>query len=201
MKYRKLFVLSLIYGFLSACATTDYVTHYGIFTAENSAGEFRQFRVYWQTLRYEGWTSNEYRAMPVVLEAQCSKRKVNLFDASFGKGRRCKGQESEGIFYCGRSQVDMDRRGLEIENNSLCASITDRSGATDILSLEGDVLLTVSCRPKKTQSKIHDKKVNVDYLLNSRVPYVVATKKIKGGNIDALVPPLFNHSSVCDPDD
>ena len=39
---------------LVGCATTDYTTHYGFFEAENSAGELRQFRLYWQTVRVEG---------------------------------------------------------------------------------------------------------------------------------------------------
>jgi len=176
------------------------VTHYGIFTAENSAGELRQFRIYWQTLRYEGWSKNQYRALPVVLETQCSKRDIQLFDDSFGSDRRCKNSKKAGIQYCGRPSVDMDRHGREIEDNTLCASVTDRSGSKDILSLGGDVFVTVSCRPKKTQRLVQGKKKNIDYLLNSEVPYVVSTKSVKGADIDLLIPTLSTHSSICDPD-
>ena len=185
---------------LSGCATTDYQTHYGWFTAENSAGEHREFRVYWQSVRYEGWTSDETRPTPVVIEAQCSERKIELFDSSFGEGRRCKDQNGESIAYCGRSNLDMTRHGLPIENNVTCATITDRNGTSNILELEGEVLIYMSCRPRQTQKTRGSKKVNVDYLLNSKQPYIVSTKKVKGGNIDQLVPALFNHSSVCDPD-
>ncbi|KZY38484.1 MULTISPECIES: hypothetical protein [unclassified Oleiphilus] len=189
-----------LFAFLTACATTDYQTHYGWFMAENSAGELRQFRVYWQSVRYEGWTSDELRPMPVVIEAQCSERKVHLFDSSFGPGRRCSDRQGEGIVFCGRSEVDVNRRGLEIENNSLCATITDRQGSSSILDLEGEVLIHMSCRPKRTQKIRGGKKINIDYLLSSQQPYIVSTKKVKGGDIEQLVPELFNHSSVCDPD-
>lgn len=200
MNYLYRLVLLVLVSLTSACATTDYQTHYGWFTAENSAGELREFRVYWQTVRYEGWTSNEFRPMPVVIEAQCSERKIYLFDSSFGPGRRCKDFSGEGIVFCGRSQFDVDRRGLDIENNAHCASITDRNGATDILSLEGEVLINMSCRPKRTQKTRDNKKINIDYLLSSQQPYIVSTKAVKGDDIEQLVPPLFNHSSVCDPD-
>jgi hypothetical protein len=200
MKYLYRLILIALVSIVGGCATTDYHTHYGWFTAENSAGELREFRVYWQTVRTEGWTSDETRALPVVIETQCSERKVHLFDASFGKGRRCKNHPGEGITYCGRKDLDVDRRGLPIENNSLCATIVDRKGSTTILDMEGEVLIHMSCRPKRTEKARSGKKINVDYLKNSQQPYIVSTKKVKGGNIEQLVPALFNHSSVCDPD-
>ena len=202
MYYLKKLTAVMLYLSLSACATKDYVTHYGIFTAENSLGEQRQFRVHWQKVRYEGWTENTFRAFPVILEAQCSKRKMYLYDATFGEGRRCKGNDENGIQYCGDSQIDMDRRGLEIEDHTECLSITDRYGSKDILSLRGDVLIKVSCRPKVTQKNSLDQKTNLDYLLTSEVPYTVSTKYILGGNgnVDLIIPELSTHSSICDPD-
>jgi len=200
MSFFKVLIPVLVSILLSGCATTDYVTHYGIFTAENSAGELRQFRIYWQTLRYEGWTENQFRSLPVVLETQCSQRDIYLYDESFGSSRRCSKGDASGIHYCGRSAIDMDRHGLEIENNTVCLSVTDKRGSTDILSLHGDVLVTVSCRPKKIQKQIKGKKQSVDYLLNSEIPYVVSTKSIEGADIDLLIPTLSTHSSICDPD-
>lgn len=191
-------VASVLY--LSACATTEYTTHYGLFTAQNSAGEERQFRVYWQTLHYEGWTENVDRPLPVYLEAQCSQRKLKFYDGSFGKGRRCEDAQGEGIFYCASSAQDVDRRGLPIEDDSLCGMITDSKGSTDILSLEGEILISLNCRPKATQKRVGTKKKNIDFLMNSSLPYVVSTKKVKGAEIDLYVPELFNHSSICDPD-
>jgi len=196
----KVLIPVLISILLSGCATTDYVTHYGIFTAENSDGELRQFRIHWQTLRYEGWTENQFRGLPVVLETQCSRREIYLYDESFGSSRRCENSGGPGIHYCGRTALDMDRHGLEIENNTVCLSVTDKRGSTDILSLQGEVLVTVSCRPKSTQKQIKGKKHSIDYLLNSEIPYVVSTKSIKGADIDLLIPALSTHSSICDPD-
>lgn len=185
---------------LVGCATTDYTTHYGFFEAENSAGELRQFRLYWQTVRVEGWLENTYRALPVVLETQCSQRRVRFFDASYGQARRCLNREGEGVHFCAEGGQDIDWRGLPLEDEAYCGRVTDRQGAEDILSLEGDVLLYVHCRPIRTQMPDGDKMLNLDYLMPSQLPYVISTKKVEGRSVEALVPPLFNHSSVCDPD-
>tara|TARA_R110002074_G_scaffold73114_10_gene167978 strand:- start:6570 stop:7223 length:654 start_codon:yes stop_codon:yes gene_type:complete len=183
---------------LGGCATSEYKTHYGLFTAESASGEQRQFRVYWQTVRYQGWKSNEFRALPVILETQCSKRVLRFYDDSFGKGLRCNDMDGPGISYCGKNRMDTDRRGLKIQENQTCAAITDKQGATDILALEGELIMTISCRPKETEHIVSGKKISTDYLLNSEVPYVIATKSVDGEDIEALVPPLFNHSSVCE---
>ena len=206
MKLRKLakklnvFIGVLIIFGTAGCATTDYTTHYGIFTAENSAGELRQFRIHWQTLRYEGWSDNQFRVFPVVLETQCSKRKLRFYDSSFGRSRRCLNGEKEGVYYCADANVDMDRRGLELEDNTLCGTVTDKAGATDIGALEGDVLITLNCRPKQTMKKFKGKNKSIDFLLNSELPYVVTTKKVKGRDLDLIIPSLSSHSSICDPD-
>ena len=186
--------------FMTACATSEYTTHYGLFTAQSASGEERQFRVYWQTIRYQGWEDNEYRALPVILETQCSERVLRLYDESFGKGLRCSDAETSGISYCGTNRLDTDRRGLDIKESQTCAFLTDKHGAQDILSLQGDLLLTVSCRPRQTERIEKGKKISTDYLLNSAVPYVISTKSVPGEDIEALVPPLFNHSSVCEKD-
>lgn len=191
-------ILSASVLILSGCATSEFTTHYGLFTAESASGEVREFRVYWQTIRYQGWEANEFRALPVILETQCSERVLRLYDESFGKGLKCSDAQTSGITYCGSNRLDTDRRGLPIEEGQTCASITDRHGAKDILSLKGDLLLTISCRPKETERIESGKKVSTDYLINSAVPYVISTKSVEGDDIDALVPPLFNHSSVCE---
>lgn len=193
-------LFALVMLLMSACATSEYTTHYGLFTAQSASGEDRQFRVYWQTIRYQGWEGNEYRAMPVILETQCSERVLRLYDESFGRGLRCSDADKPGISYCGTNRLDTDRRGLAIEEGQTCAFITDKNGARDILALEGDLLLTISCRPKQTERIEAGKKISTDYLLNSAVPYAISTKSVKGDNIEALVPPLFNHSSVCEKD-
>ena len=185
---------------LSACATSEYTTHYGLFTAESASGELREFRVYWQTVRYQGWKSNQYRALPVILETQCSDRALRFYDDSFGTGLRCHDMDGPGISYCGKSHLDTDKRGLAIKDNQTCASLTDRKGATNILSLEGELMLNVSCRPRETEKIVLGKKISTDYLINSEVPYIISTKSVEGQDIDSLVPHLFNHSSVCEKD-
>lgn len=190
----------IVFAALSACATSDYTTHYGFFEAENTAGELRQFRLYWQTVRYEGWLENTYRALPVVLETQCSDRRVRFFDASYGQARRCLNRDGEGIHFCAEGGEDIDWRGLPVDDEAYCGRVTDRKGAQNILSLEGDVLLYMHCRPSRTQVADGDTMRNLDYLMPSALPYVISTKQVEGRNIEALVPPLFNHSSVCDPD-
>lgn len=190
-----LVLLSLI---MTGCATSEYTTHYGLFTAESASGEVRQFRVYWQTVRYQGWKSNQFRALPVMLETQCSERALRFYDESFGQGVRCRDRTSPSISYCGKNRLDTDRRGLDIQENQTCAMITDRQGSSDILSLSGEVLLTMSCRPRETERIVDGKKISTDYLKNSEVPYVVSTKSVPGEDIETIVPALFNHSSVCE---
>ncbi|TNC80462.1 MAG: hypothetical protein C9356_13710 [Oleiphilus sp.] len=185
---------------LSACATSDYVTHYGIFEAENSAGEVRLFRVYWQTVRDQGWSGDRYRAFPLVLETQCSERDLRFYDASFGSGRRCLDTEEDGIHFCARSRTDEDRRGRALPDRALCGVVTDRNGAKDILSLEGEILITLDCRPKQTEKIVASEKVNTDFLMGSSIPYIVSTKIVKGQDIDKILPAVSNHSSICDPD-
>jgi len=199
-KKLNVFIGLLVVFCLAGCATTDYTTHYGIFTAENSAGELRQFRIHWQTVRYEGWSGNQFRALPVVLETQCSQRKLYFYDESFGPSLRCAEGDDQGIYYCTDSRKDMDRHGLALKDNIVCGTVTDRSGSNDILSLKGEVLITLSCRPKQTIKQLKNKKKNIDFLLNSELPYVVTTKKVKGKDLSLVIPSLSTHSSICDPD-
>lgn len=199
-KKLNVFLGVLIMAGTVGCATTDYTTHYGIFTAENSAGETRQFRIHWQTLRYEGWTENTFRVLPVVLETQCSKRKLYFYDSSFGRSRRCEGGDKEGIYYCADSDDDMDRHGLDLDDDSVCGTVTDQFGATNIGALQGDVLISLNCRPKETMTRIKGKKKSIDFLLNSEIPYVVTTKQVKGRELELVIPSLSTHSSICDPD-
>ena|GEM_PF-1445971 len=199
-KKLNVFIGVLVIVGAAGCATTDYTTHYGIFTAENSEGELRQFRIHWQTLRYEGWTGNQFRVFPVVLETQCSRRKLIFYDSSFGRSRRCLDGDREGVYYCADSNKDMDRHGLELKDDIVCGAVTDQFGATDIRSLKGDVLISLSCRPKQTMKKVKGKKISIDFLLNSELPYVVTTKQVKGRDLDLVIPSLSKHSSICDPD-
>lgn len=186
---------------LPGCATTEFTTYYGMFEAENSAGEWRQFRLHWQTIHTEGWGGDSDRVLPVVLEAQCSHRKLHFYDQSFPRSRYCS-DGAIGIHYCGSAEQDVSSRGEDIQSGQVCASLTDKFGATRIDALSGDVVLNMRCRPKELALQTPEKKINTDYLLTSEIPYVVAIKQVKGGGlvVDNYLPELFNHSSVCDPD-
>jgi hypothetical protein len=190
----------LLFLLIGGCATSDFVTHYGIFEAENSSGEPRLFRVYWQTVRYEGWSKNEFRAFPLVLETQCSQRELRFYDSSFGLGRRCLDAPKEGIHACGNAQQDQNRRGGQLEDRTLCAVVPDRKGSTDLLSLEGEILITLDCRPAIAERRVGGEFENVDYLMGSSIPYIVSTKIVKGQDVDNILPEVSQHSSICDPD-
>lgn len=187
-------------SFLVGCATPDFVTHYGIFEAENSAGETRLFRVYWQTVRYEGWKENRYQAFPVILESQCSQRVLRFYDQSFGDSRRCSEGPEQGIHFCASAKLDESRRGLALRDGALCGVITDRRGSKDILSLEGEILITLNCQPKVKERRTRAGKLNTDFLMGSSLPYIVSTKQVLGQDIEQILPEVSQHSSICDPD-
>lgn len=185
---------------LNGCATTEYTTYYALFEAENSAGDWRQFRLHWQTVHREGWGGDSESVLPVVLETQCSHRKLYFYDQSFHRNRQC--GDAPGIHYCGKADQDVNPRGEPIESGRVCASLTDQAGATMIRDLRGDVTLSVRCRPSVLERQGLEEKENLDYLLTSEQPYKLSIKHVKGGGreVENYLPQLFNHSSVCDPD-
>lgn len=196
---RALFCLVILV--LSGCATPTYTTHYGVFEAENSAGELRQFRVYWQTARFEGWSEDQYRAFPVVLESQCSQRVLRFYDDSFGEALRCSdAKDRSGIHFCASARLDETRRGLALQDKVLCGVITDRNGSEHILDLEGTVLITLSCEPKVKERRAGNKKINTDFLQSSALPYIVSTRSVQGSDLEALLPEVSQHSSICNPE-
>ncbi len=172
-----------------------------MFEAENSAGEWRQFLLYWQTIHTEGWGEKTNRALPVVLETQCSERRLYFYDQSFPRDRQCRNAEL-GVHFCGDAQLDVNYRGETIAEGQVCASLTDYRGASRILDLSSEINLYVRCRPQVLQKQLLDKKVNTDYLVASEIPYALAIKTVQGGGreVRSFLPELFNHSSVCDPD-
>ena len=198
-QFCKLNLLMLI-GLLQACASTSFTTHYGIFDAENSAGDIRQFKLYWQVIEIEGWSgSKRYRTTPVTLETQCSDRYLRFYDRKGGSMRSCIAGNKEGVAYCGQEQIDVDPRGLPIEDDSVCATLTDRYGSREIMDLEGELLLSLSCQPKETKRKLGKKLKNQDYLKPSATPYVVATRSVPGKDVNLVSPLLSSHSTICDP--
>lgn len=195
----KCLVIVVLAILLQACATQRTTTHYGFFEAENSEGELRQFRVYWETIEVQGFDERRVYSSPFVLEAQCSDRALRFYDANFRSKRSCMNSGELGIAYCGKPTMDVDHRALPIKDGKACAYVTDSRGAGEIKKLGGKVLITMRCQPETPQVRVGRKWVNRDYLKPSSIPYVVATKAIAGSEKDGHVPRLWNHSSVCDP--
>jgi hypothetical protein len=185
---------------LSGCATSKYTTHYGFFDAENSTGELRQFRVFWETVEVESWQGKRFYAQPLRLEAQCSARVLRFYDETARSQRTCLAEQQGGIVYCGDRRKDSDSRGLPIQDNIVCGTVTDDKGAQTILGLKGQIKINLSCEPTNASRRDGRKKVNQDYLKPSAQPYIVTTKAVAGQERDGHVPRLWNHSSVCDPD-
>jgi len=186
---------------LQACATSKTVTHYGFFEAQNSVGEMRQFRVHWETTEVQSWVGERRSyTSPVILQAQCSERAIRLYDVNYRTQRTCMEPSQPGIAYCGNPRVDMDHRAMGIESSKVCAYITDAHDSSEIKDLDGNIRLVMRCQPRQTKFQDGRRWINRDSLMPSRIPYTVATKTIDGRERDGHVPRLWNHSSVCDPD-
>lgn len=208
MRFIKAFILILTIAIsfvLSGCATSTVTTHYGIFEAQNTAGEQRLFRLYWQVFEYDDWNEKRFKARPLVLETQCSQRVMKFYDDTAGEHNRChdQGEKVSGITSCARGRGFEGEDGRILPHNSLCAYITDRKGSSDLLNLEGELILRMECRPAETEMKQAGETINIDTLLRSDVPYIVATKKVVGReieDIDKVIPEVSQHSTICDPD-
>ena len=185
---------------LQACATSRTTTHYGFFEAENSAGELRQFRLFWEIIEVEGFNERRVYSTPLILETQCSDRVLRFYDGNYRAQRACMDSEELGIAFCGDPANDIDHRALAIKDGKVCAYASDSRGAGKITLLRDEVQITMRCQPSETKVRRGRKWINQDYLKPSTIPYVVATKSVAGSDKDGHVPKLWNHSSVCDPE-
>lgn len=175
---------------LSGCAS--YYKHYGSFSAENSAGEVRQFLLTWESADYPSWALFSDRSTPVTLTTQCSERKWQFDDDA--ERSNC---SSEGIVSCGVPDLDLTSDGQRLPSESyVCGRITDDQGAQRIADLGRIVLLTMNCRPVATNTKKGKDIVNQDYLKPSIVPYRVSTKRADIYDMAARPPELSDN--ICD---
>ena len=195
---RRLLII-VCFVFLQACATSKTTTHYGFFEAENSTGEPRQFRVVWETTEVQGFNEKRRYTSPITLETQCSERKVKLYDANHPAQRTCMDKGELGIAFCGKPSLDVDYRGLEIQPGTVCAYVTDNKNAGTISVLGEQIKISLRCRPKEPKVRVGRAFENHDYLKPSKIAYEIATKTVAGSDRDGHVPQLWNHSSVCDP--
>lgn len=177
---------------LSGCAS--YQTHYGVFSAANSAGDERQFRVTWATADYPDWWLASDRATPITLETQCSDRTWELMDAS----QRTPHADAcgEGIIACGDPEQDLvAASGESAEANVQCMAI---SNADRVLELDRELQLVVACKPTETEVTVDGETVNHDYLRASVVPYSIRVRNAPRDSLSARPPEL--DTSICKTD-
>jgi len=168
--------LMLVTLMLNAVGCASYYSHYGSFSAQNSMGEERMYRVSWKTAEYPSWAIQDDKATEIVLEAQCSKRLWEI--ASRATVDNSCTETHEGIVACGDVSLDLSLVGKPIsDNNHVCMSVTDNQGAQSIVELDSQILISVSCLPSVVTQKEEGDTVNIDYLKASVVPYSVATRK------------------------
>lgn len=179
-----IFVISLTTS-LGGCAS--YQTHYGAFTASNSAGEERQFRVTWTTADYPDWWLASDEATPVLLETQCSARTWMLKDASHRTPHN--DECGTGIAACGDPELDIiAASGETADVNVQCMRIAN---ADRVLELDRQLQLVVACKPKETKTSIDGETVNQDYLRASVVPYSIRVRQAPRDSLSAR-PPAFD---------
>ncbi|SRR5690554_427021 len=174
--------------FLSGCAT--YYSHYGSFSAENSAGEVREFLLTWQTADYPDWWWQEDRSTPVTLKTQCSEREVRFLDASHREGTQSCGGDTYPIAWCGTDKLDLVADVAESGPEEVPCGWIQSGDAKSITELGGEVQLFMRCQPAQTTVGAGDEQKNMDYLKASAVPYWVTVKKAVRGSLQDRPPQL-----------
>ncbi|HLV76335.1 MAG TPA: hypothetical protein VKY53_00205 [Marinobacter sp.] len=175
---------------LSGCAS--YYTHYAIFPAENSAGESRQVRVFWDTAEYPGWWLFSDKSTTMKVETQCSERVWRLADDSHDRAADC----GEGIRACSDPARDtLPGTGERAPADFACLSVSSPEGAQRISELDGQFSLLVSCAPARRTLDRAGETVNMDYLRPSAVAYTVFARRVARGSLSARLPAF--DLSVC----
>lgn len=168
--------LILVTVILNMLGCASYYSHYGSFSAQNSAGEERMYVVSWKTAEYPSWAIQDNKSTEIVLETQCSQRQWEIADKATASNA-CT-EAHEGVVACGDDSLDLTIAGKPIANESqVCISVTDSQGAKSIVELGGQILISVSCLPASVSREEDGDTVNIDYLKASVVPYNVATRK------------------------
>lgn len=191
IEMRRLCLLLLVILLLPGCAS--YYSHYAIFPAENSAGDVRQIRLFWDTADYPDWWLASDKATPITLETQCSNRVWRLRDDSDDKAGLC----GEGIRACGQPDLDIDPlQGSPITETTRCLAINSEDANGRIAELNTKVSLLVSCQPAVVSKGEGDEQYNMDYIRASAVPYIIYVRKAPRGSLRAKMPRL--DESACD---
>jgi hypothetical protein len=168
---------------VSGCAS--YYTHYAMLPAENSAGESRQVRVYWDSADYPDWWLRSDQSTTMKLETECSDRVWRLADDSHDLAGEC----GDGIRACadpGRDAVAGS--GQPAAEATACMTVSSPDGAARIAELGGQFSLLVSCEPLQRQEARGDEEVNMDYIRPSAVAYTVFARRVPRGSLSARLP-------------
>ncbi|MCD1647518.1 hypothetical protein K7I10_09220 [Marinobacter adhaerens] len=182
-------IASLMLLFTSGCAS--YYSHFAMFPAENSSGEPRHVRMFWQSAEYPEWWFAGDKATSVKLETQCSDRVWRLRDGNEAGG--C----GTGIRACGEPGKDLVAgTGQPATGSTRCMSINPADPEARIAEVDGKLELLVSCTPAAVTEGEGDDAVNLDYLRASSVPYTVYVRKAPRGSMRARLPEF--DESVCD---
>lgn len=186
-------ITAVIPVLFSGCAS--YYTHYAVFSAQNSAGEERQFKLTWETADYPDWWYRKDQSTPITLETQCSSRKWRLVDPTHTSAtdHSC----APGIRSCGSESTDQ----FAIDGSSdfekrACMRINPQNPAALVNDISSSLELLVSCRPVRKTRQSGEETENIDYLLASPVPYTIYSRKGTRGRLDSKPPGLDD--SICD---
>lgn len=189
--------LMLVSMMLNMVGCASYYSHYGSFSAQNSKGEERMYVVSWKTAEYPSWAIQDNKATEIVLETQCSNRNWEIADQAT-LNNTCT-ESHKGVVACGDSSLDLSLAGKPISDDAhLCMSITDNNGAQNIVELESQILISVSCLPSIVTRKEGSDTVDIDYLKASVVPYNVATRKAERYSYADKAPVM--NDKICDSD-
>ncbi|MGM0769807.1 MAG: hypothetical protein ACQEV6_17460 [Pseudomonadota bacterium] len=176
---------------LSGCAS--YYSHYGMFPAENSAGEERQVMLSWQTAEYPDWWLRSNQSTPIKVVTQCSSRDWRLADSTHQNSGEC----AEGIRACGEAGQDLiAATGAPADEENVCLSVNPGEDGSNVTDIGQSLMLQVSCRPARTTQPDGDETENIDYLRASSVPYKVYIRKAPRGTLNGRPPAMDD--SVCD---
>ncbi len=168
----------------SGCSTT--YSHFGRFSAENSAGEAREFLLEWETSEGLGGSSSS----EITLKTQCSARTL-VFMSQMDQEKGCIATDGSEVVLCAQPDLDLTMDGLPVSSGTLaCGSIRGENGATRPETFGKTVELNIFCFPAETTVDSGEEKQNVDYLKASVVPYVVTVKKVVKGSGDDRPPVL-----------
>lgn len=188
MSLVRMLVLPFLLVLLPGCAS--YYSHFGSFEATNSEGEARKFVVYWQTADYPDWFWADDTSTPIMLQTQCSDRKLYFADEFVEPKLPCIANGS-GTVACGDPELDLTKNGRPVTSNrEVCGFIEGANGQKRITKMGSVLRVNIRCLPTSVEYEVDGKKKNRDYLKLSVAPYTIGTKKVSKDSLGDRVPTM-----------